>query len=324
MTETEMVIKKHRRYSQKAFLRIFAPLFIIAAAFIINFYFSDEIAHSVRSALFLCYEVLIPSIFPFMILADFIFHYADFSALGIASLLFEKLFRIRATGLCAFILGILCGFPLGVKCARDLYTAGAISKEECERLIGFSNNTGPAFLISGVGLGLRGNALEGIILYFCMVLSAIMCGALFGLFSKVKISRNAGGKALKEENFSLIGSIKSAGTGTLNVCAYLTFFSILAGLLKSVLGISYPYAFILPFLEVGSASSILSKITFLPHSLSLSLSAFAVGFSGLCVHLQAAHFLAGTDISMKKYFFMKLLQGVFAFSLCSLLSLALL
>jgi hypothetical protein len=98
----------------------------------------------------------------------------------------------------------------------------------------------------------------------------------------------------------------------------------LAGLLKSVLGISYPYAFILPFLEVGSASSILSKITFLPRSLSLSLSAFAVGFSGLCVHLQAAHFLAGTDISMKKYIFMKLLQGVFAFSLCSLLSLALL
>ena len=316
MTVTERVIKKRRSYP-RTFFRFLNPILITVMAIVVNFFFSDEIAHSVRSALFLCYEVLIPSIFPFMILADLIFHYADFSSLGVISSLFERVFHVRAAGLCAFMLGILCGFPLGVKCARDLYSAGAITREECERLIGFSNNTGPAFLISGIGLGLRGSATDGVILYFSMVLSAVICGALFGLFSKGQIPEQTSVKAYKKENFSLINSIKNAGVGTLNVCAYLTFFSIFAGLIKKAVGISYPYAFILPFLEVGSATSILSKISFLPKDLSLSLSAFAVGFSGLCVHMQAAHFLSGTDISMKKYIFMKLLQGLLAFSLCS-------
>ena len=296
------------------------PIAITALTLVLNFSFSDEIAHSVKSALTLCYEVLIPSIFPFMILADFIFCYASFPTLAFTSAVFEKIFRIDRRGLSAFMMGILCGFPLGVRCAKDLYSAGEISKEDCERLIGFSNNTGPAFLISGVGLGLRKSYADGIILYLSMVLGAIAVGLIFGLVSKSVRPDEKKGDFKKNTDFSLLTSVKNAGAATVNICAYLTLFSIFAGLLRKLLGIGYPYALILPFLEVGSAVSILSKISLLPSGVSLALSAFAVGFSGLCVHLQAAYFLQGTDISMKKYIVMKLLQGVFAFCICTLLA----
>ena len=154
-----------------------------------------------------------------------------------------------------------------------------------------------------------------------MVIGAIAVGFIFGLFSKsVTPDEKKEIDFQKNTDFSLLTSVKNAGAATVNICAYLMLFSIFAGLLRKLLGVGYPYALILPFLEVGSAVSILSKISLLPGAVSLSLSAFAVGFSGLCVHLQAAYFLADTDISMKKYVIMKLLQGVFAFCVCTLLS----
>ena len=114
-----------------------------------------------------------------MILADLLYGFLDFSALKRVNRIFQKMFGTNALGLYPFVLGSLCGFPLGVKCVRDLYTSGGISKDDAELLIGFCNNTSPAFLIAGVGAGLRGSTYDGIVLYFSMLLSAVCVGMIF-------------------------------------------------------------------------------------------------------------------------------------------------
>lgn len=280
---------------------------LIAATVIFNVFLSDKISHSVKVGLSLCANVIIPSVFPFLILSDFLYANLDFSSIKFVGKTFTRLFKIGEAGVYAFILGALCGFPLGVKCAAELYENGRISRDEAERLIGFCNNTGPAFLICGVGLGLRGDIADGILLYFSMIISASLVGIIFSIG---KNSSSSQSENPTKKLFSITASIKNAGASILNICAYLTFFACALGILRGILGENLLYISLVPFFEVGSAASILSKTHLINRLQSLALTSFAVSFSGLSVHLQALSFIDKTDLSAKKYFAMKTVQGI--------------
>ena len=134
---------------KKLILHTAISVLTVALSLFATAQYSDKIAHSVRSALSLCANVIIPSVFPFMILSEFMYSFLSFGALNRAGAVFERLFKINRCGIYPFLLGLTCGFPLGVKCASDMYRGGLLTKGEAERLIGFCNNTGPAFLVSG-------------------------------------------------------------------------------------------------------------------------------------------------------------------------------
>ena len=191
-------------------------LFILTLSFSLSLFFPDEISRAVKRALSLSSNVIIPSVFPFIIISDYLYSYTDFGSFKIMGRLFERIFKINKSGLYAFTLGLICGFPLGVRCASELYENCEISKDEYERLIGFSNNTGPAFLICGIGLGLRGSVRDGIILYFSMLLSAITVGALFSIGKKCECIKET---KRDKKPFYITESIKNAGLGTLNICS---------------------------------------------------------------------------------------------------------
>ena len=218
------------------------------AVFIISLFASDKISHSVKSALSLCSGVIIPSVFPFIVISDFLYAYTDPSSLKLLGSAFERVFKINRKGLYPFVLGILCGFPLGVKCASELYRDGSLTRDEAERIIGFCNNTGPAFLVSGIGLGLRGSLSDGFLLYSVMVLSSVITGALFSIgHTKSDLHPNS----LNSRSFSLTSSIKGAGLNTLCICSYLTFFACAVGMLRNIIGENYLYLSLVSFLEVG-------------------------------------------------------------------------
>ena len=71
-------------------------------------------------------------------------------------------FGINGNGASAFILGVLCGYPIGAKTAVDLYKNSYISKKEAENLICFSNNSGPLFIIGALGIGMLSSKSAGI------------------------------------------------------------------------------------------------------------------------------------------------------------------
>ena len=313
---TDMARRNSSR-NRSGTLSFLTPLLLILLCATLSVMFAKRISHSVQSALLLLSNVIIPSVFPFMILSDLLYAYLDFSSLKRINKAFHRLFGTNPLGLYPFVLGALCGFPLGVKCVRDIYVSGGRTKKEAELLIGFCNNTGPAFLIAGVGAGLRKSTADGIILYVSMLLSAICVGVIF--------AHRAPGEYCKqhikpEYKYSLTASIKNAGLATLNVCSYLTFFACVVGILRGFIGESYPYLALIPFIEIGSASSILSKTLLLPKDISLLMTAFATGFSGISVHLQALSHLSGCDLSHKKYFMMKLMQGLICTLICFLIN----
>ena len=305
-----MTIKSKLNSKEKRSISLLITFFSCAFVFAASLLLSDKIAHSVKSGLSLCANVIIPSVFPFIVLSDFLYANANFSLLNRTGRFFERIFKINRIGLYPFILGILCGFPLGVKSAKELYSDGYLTKNETERLIGFCNNTGPAFLVSGIGLGLRGNFAEGLLLYFSMAASAILTGFIFSICEnteKTNFCLNF------KKRFSLTESIKNAGYATLTICSYLTFFACIVGLLRNMIGQTPLYILLISFIEVGSASSILSKSDVFSDIITLALTSFAVGFSGFSVHLQALSYLEGTDLSTKRYFLMKITQGIISF-----------
>jgi hypothetical protein len=235
-------------------------------------------------------------------MSDLLFAVFEPEKSKIISTLFVKIFRITPVCVRAFLCGIISGFPLGVKVAAELYEKDIISKSECERLICFSNNTGPGFVIFAVGQAMRKSLLDGVILYISMLLSAVCIGIALGFGKPIKNSFSN----LKSNNYSLVSSIKNAGLNTLNICSFITFFGIICGFLKSVLPKSI-YIFLIPFLEIGNAVKEIGTQS-LPSLTSLLISSFAVSFSGISVLLQAKSFLKA-EISMKKYTLAKIMQG---------------
>ena len=295
----------------KSTLSALTYLLILISVLLLSSCFSSYISEYVKIGIKLCFGSVIGAVFPFMILTDLIISMPSFDSIGIGRRIFEKIFNINGYAIIAFIIGIICGFPLGVKCARDLYESGVITKEECQRLIGFSNNTGPAFIISGVGYAMRGSVRDGVILYLSMVLSAVLVGALFGI--KRKASNIKGD--IQRRAFDLTTSVRSAAEGTLNVCAFVTIFTVFSGFVSLLIKNTTVRLIIISFLEVGNACSNISSLSSASIH-SLPLCAFAISFSGISVHMQAKSVLSGCELSMKKYYKMKLLQGVIAFFIC--------
>jgi len=90
-----------------------------------------------------------------------------------------------------FIMGIISGYPVGAKIVANFRENNICSKEECERLLAFTNNSGPLFIIGTVGISLIGDTSIGIILLLIHILASITVGIIFRFWkSKEVLNRN--------------------------------------------------------------------------------------------------------------------------------------
>ena len=259
--------------------------------------FSNDMKLGALEGMRLSSEILIPTLFPFFILSDYWSKNFSISEKSVLSKLFVKFFHIPPCGLLAFITGIICGFPLGVKVACDLYDRGKINDRQLTNLCGFANNPSMAFVISGIGLGIFGSVHVGILLFISCSISAIVCGTVFRE-KEIKMQKESN---ISRQKFSLVESIKNAGLMSITISSYVIFFSAVIYVLKKS-------PLIASVLELCSAVKIISESQFSVNQ-KLVLIAFSLGFSGLSVHLQAFSFM-GARVKKSRYFLMKITQGL--------------
>lgn len=282
-------------------------LCVFIAATVILIVRQQTVRKSVELSVRMCLSTIVPAIFPFMILSDLLSSYVSVKSGSAVASFWSKLFQINEAGIIPFLLGNVCGFPLGVKSAAELYANGKISKDECERLIGTANNPSLAFIISGVGAGMRGSLREGIVLYIAVLISSF---AVCLISRKSTAFSNKRGESIRQ-NFSIVNSIKSSSYSVILVCAYIIFFSIIADLISEVIRGKVASAIVFSLLEIGSASRYISSASELG-VFGLAFNAFALGFSGLSVYFQTLAF-APSDINKGRCFAMKLIEGMIAF-----------
>lgn len=262
----------------------------------------------------LCATTVIPSLFPFMVISEILVRCGIGGLVGkLFSRPMKALFGLSGSGSSAFFLGTLCGFPVGARTAVGLYDRGQIDKRELTHLLIFSNNPSSAFIISAVGVSLFSDKSFGIMLYVCVILSALTVGICASFFFRKEKDAFAAFPANERPGISVLtSSIVSSASGMLTVCAYVVFFSAIVGCLGSVISsIGLPdtvHALIFGFFELTSGVNEAAALE--NRSLAPLLCAFFAGWSGLSVHFQIMTICSDRGISFKSYFISKFCQGL--------------
>ena len=268
-----------------------------------------------KNALLMIEEILIPSLFPFFVCSGLLIYSGLAESLSSQiSFIMKPLFNINGSGATAVVLGLLSGYPLGAQTAIKLYKNGLVSKTECERLMAFSNNSGPLFIMGTVGLSIFKSQRAGVILYICHILSALTVGIIFKFYKReesaafLKEKNPAEQKSLGEiYKFAMSDSIKSIAL----VSGTVLFFSVILNITADLLPIGIFSDFLVLLGEVTSGIKRVSASQ-LDFTRKLLLSALSVGFAGISVHLQVIGIAFGNGISLKPYLMGKLMHAIFA------------
>ena len=289
------------------------------AAFLLLFlsavFLSGSIAKETLNGIRFSVEVILPSVFPFMVFSDFASHMFAFEENKAISSAFERIFKINGCAISALLSGMAGGFPVGAKAALNLYNNGKISKCECQRLMSFANLPSPAYVISAVGIGILSSFKLGIILYFTSVFSSLICGIIIG--SKKKCTHFFEHNVNK--NYSFVGSLKNSASASVNLIFFVSFFSAICGLIKSAPLPEFLKPVLIAFSEVGNASAYMSDLCIFSARIKIALIAFSLSFSGISVLMQGLALEGGDKMSISKCLLYKLLCGVISFIIILLL-----
>ncbi len=279
---------------------------------------SETAMSAARSSLTLCFKTVIPSLFPFFVLSSLLSTSGFVSLLSRAlSPIMLPLFRVNGAGALPFSIGMISGYPMGAKITAELYTAGIVSKTEAERLLPFSNNSGPLFIVGAVGTGMLCQPAVGIFLYFVHVVSALLVGLCFRFYKTAAPvrSRPAPLSPTKERSLTAMFSTAVVGSVTtiLNVCGYIVLFATITDCITPFLNFLPPHASlsVKSLLEVTNGSLEIAQ-SGLSLQLTLTWLSGFIGFGGICVMMQVAGILSGTNLSLKPYMLGKMLQGLFS------------
>ena len=306
-----MTAKNEKKQRIKAFYSghpLAISLLITSGILCCAIFLSQELSDYAKNGFLLSIKVIIPAVFPFLILTDLVIKCIRFEQVGFLKRVFERLFNISGCGISALICGLLCGFPIGARVSSSLYQSGKLSKSECESLMAFSNNPSPGYVISVIGLGIRGSLNDGIILYSAVIVSSVFTGIII---RKRRDSHFAFIDFSDDSKYDFIASVKDSVNVCLNICGFVTVFSVLTGLLRQAIKSQILLSIILPFIEIGNACNFLANDAPLSSDATLLLTAFATAFSGFSVFTQTRGCInLSFKFPSKKYLYIKLLQGL--------------
>lgn len=299
----------------------------VSFAFLLFILRSQVAIDYMKKGLELCARTVIPSLFPLMVVSRL-------AAEGIFGRLMGRLLSRPAKWLlgvsedsaCAYIFGLICGFPIGARILCDAYDKGRISGRELSRAMTFCNNPGAAFVISAVGVSLFGSLRLGVALFVCVIISSLAVGIIMRLIlgrerdespagAPVEVARSEGGIIAQ-----FTSAVRDSAISMLTVCAYVAFFTTFVGCLGACLekiGVGDGIiTAIFGFFELSSGVGMAAELS--PVA-AVVISAAALGWSGLSVHFQVMTVTGGKGVAFLPYFAAKAMQGV----ICAALALAL-
>ncbi len=302
--------------------------------------FSKSNISSSKAGLVLWANSIVPTLLPFFIATDLLSHTFVVKLLGKAlTPIMKPIFNVPGEGSFALIMGIISGYPTGAKIVSQFYKDGVCTKAEAERLIAFTNNSGPLFIVGTVGVSMFGDTRTGILLLITHILACITVGILFrfwknnkSFFSHFSMEKS---HSLPSVNLSNLGevlatSIMSSINTILLIGGFIMFFSVIISILKQshvlpvCINLLKP---ILTFFKINSelSSGIVTGILELTNGVSLVsnipsklisqniiVASFLIGFGGLSVLLQVFSIISKENISIKPYIIGKLLHGLLA------------
>lgn len=303
--------------------------FAVLAFLILILLFPSQARNGAAGGLLLWFNVLLPTLLPFMILSDLIRHLHIMDALceRISSRTGKNLYFLYP-----LLLGLLCGLPLGAKLTAEAVKKEQLTKNQGQFLLTVCNNASSMFLIGYVAEAQL--QLPKLSIYFLILLplSSILA-ALFTVTLPAAIRHHKHPSSpiqlrmtslpntkpgLDNASASFTGSVSTSIMDSFSILTrvggYVILFSILA---EFLLLIDTPA--ILPFvafLEMTSGVRAICASGLSVHS-KILLSAASVSFTGLSGIAQTADVFSGAGFSLTNYIIARLLSALFSMILFS-------
>ena len=285
-------------------VRSAAAMTAVVLSYAYLFLFPREASEAVADGLRLCATVVLPSLFPYIVLTNCI----------VSSGIIEKALRRfqSSVAVSALILGLLGGYPLGAKALQASVRENRVSLRRAAMLLPHCNNAGAALFLSMIGAKLFGSLLIGAKLYAIHILSALLFIRLIP--AEISEPKRAAQK-YTETSFRFTASVRDAAETALNVSALIVVFSVIVAAAKhAAIGQPFLSLILSGTLELSCGCSAAAFSTYsLP--LRAALCALFAGWGGLCVHAQTAALFASGLPHYSRYLAVKALHGVISFLL---------
>lgn len=298
--------------------------------------FSQTNLFAAKNGLTLWAKNVVPSLFPFFIATELLNYTNVPYYLGkLTNKFMRPLFNVPGEGSYAFVMGIISGYPVGAKIINKFIEDGTCTKNEAERMLAFTNNSGPLFIIGTVGISLFGDTTIGVILFITHVLACLTVGLIFGFISKYFFNKKnrfyrtvtpSNNCNISDLGSILSNSITNAISTILLIGGFIVLFSIIISILNN-LNLIYSIANVLSFIGIPTefGNSIITGLFELTNgvnsistlhtknmSTQIIITAFLLGFAGFSIFLQIFSIASKNNLSMKPYLIGKLLQGFIA------------
>lgn len=333
MQKSNFFIFKIKKYMLPFLLLVFTISLVV---------FSNSNLSSAKKGLSLWANSVVPSLFPFFVATDLLSYTNITNLLGKFFNIFMKpLFNIRGEGSFALIMGIISGYPVGAKIACDFRKNNVCSKAECERLLSFTNNSGPLFIIGTVGIGMFGSSTIGFLLLITHILACLSVGIIFRFWKKkedrIMLLSSSKKEIVNHENLKLSNfgellgkSITNSISTIMTIGGFVVLFSVIISILNSSNAINaistilspifnflnipndFCNCFIISFLEITNGINLISNVHIKNISINIIFTALFLGFGGISILLQVLSITSKTDLSIKPYIIGKILHGVLA------------
>jgi sporulation integral membrane protein YlbJ len=312
----------------------FTIIFIIFTICLLLFSSNNLVA--AQDGLALWAKSVLPTLFPFFVATELLCQTNFTYLLGkLLNKFMRPFFNVPGESAAAVILGTISGYPVGAKVVVNLKNKKIISKIEAERLIAFTNNSGPLFILGTVGIALLKNKKIGWILLISHILASLTVGYFFRFWKRDKLEIN-----FQETKFNtklapikvsdigeiLGNAIKKSIMSVLSIGGFIVLFSVILSILETSgifnLITSFFYNFGIPkditksvvtgIIELTNGVSLASTLYELLPTFTILLISFLLGFGGISVLFQVYSIISKENISIKPYFYGKLLQGIFS------------
>lgn len=250
----------------------------------------------------LCMQVLLPSLFPFMIVVSFL---SLSGGLLLPAKLLSPLFgwlhlpdALRDIWLASF----LGGYPTGVHTLATLSQQGLLPRESAGQMLRCCVNPGPAFLVLAVGQSMFGSQHIGGLLLLSQAISSLVLCALLCRSGQKKVS--APPKRIDSLADAFVAAVSGTSSAMLTIFAFVMAFSVVFSILGAFDPRLKPLAAIL---EVTLGCTTAAQ---LEGTAGLLLAAFFIGFGGFSVGFQVLALARQATIPTNGFWRARLLAGL--------------
>jgi len=153
---------------------------LLGAAVVLLAY-PEAVSTGISRGLSICGAVVIPTLFPFMLLSGLLAQSPLCRQPGkVSGWIAGRLFGLPACCGPVILLSMVGGYPAGMLAVARLYRQEQITRDQMTRMSLFCIGAGPGFVINTVGVGLMGSRPAGVMLYVAQTAVSLGMGIWLG------------------------------------------------------------------------------------------------------------------------------------------------